>query len=168
MTRMFFTAALAGSYLLGFPTTADAAPKPQPAVESRDAQVDIAAAVGRFVDAVNDGRFDQAATAFAPDATIVDDLPPYRWIGRDAASHWFLAMGDNAAQSHITSIFMEVGKPSRTDVSGDRAYVVVPGVLHVRTADRDLRARGTISYTLQRSGRRWLIDSLVWTGPEPA
>ena len=126
---------------------------------------DPAGAVTALVDAVNRGDFDAAIGAFSDGAVIVEDLAPYRWTGRSAPSSWLAAMGENAGKLGISSVVMEAGQPSRTEIEGDRAYLIVPGLLRYVTAGGQLRADGTITFTLVNRSGTWLIDTLVWSGP---
>jgi hypothetical protein len=59
-------------------------------------QTGIPAFIAGFVDSVNRGRMAEALAAFAPDATIVEDIAPFRWHGPSAAAEWLAAMGRNA------------------------------------------------------------------------
>lgn len=124
--------------------------------------------VGRMVDAVNNGEFGEAISAFGASPTIIEDIAPFRWQGPDAASSWLAAMGANAAKLKARAIIMKLGEPLHINVSGATAYAVFPGTLSMVTATGDLLSNGTLTFTLGRGDGRWLIDALVWSGPEPA
>ena len=55
-------------------------PDPQAAVASPEAEA-VVESLRAFVDAVNRGDQPAALGVLAPDVTIVEDLPPYRWHG---------------------------------------------------------------------------------------
>lgn len=128
----------------------------------------VVAAVLALVNAVNAGDFGAAAAAFTDAPTIIEDIPPYIWRGGNAPSDWLSAMGANAARLNVQSILMTLEQPTRVDVVDDVAYAVFPGQLSLVAGDANLVADGTLTLTLQSTGGRWLIDSLVWSGPELA
>jgi ketosteroid isomerase-like protein len=130
-------------------------------------EADAAAAVAALVNAVNAGDFDLASRAFTDDAMIVEDLPPYRWSGPAAVSQWLAAMGENAAKLGVTSINLDIGESGRTEVEGNRAYVIVDGLLRLGTAGAELSATGALTVTLEKPSDAWLIETLVWSGPRP-
>ena len=134
-------------------------------MSDRDAVSD---AIGKMVDAVNNGDFGEVIAAFGAEATIIEDIAPFRWQGPDAPSSWLTAMGENAARLDARAIVMELGRPVRVDVVGPAAYAVFPGALSLATASGKLLSNGTLTFTLERSDERWLIETLVWSGPEPA
>jgi ketosteroid isomerase-like protein len=126
---------------------------------------DAASAVAALVEAVNNGEFSAAVSGFAEDAVIIEDLPPFRWAGGSAASQWMAAMGANAARLGWNSLLMDIGEPSRAETEDDRAYVIIPGILRATRDGRNLQAEGTLTCTLAKQSGRWLIDTLVWSGP---
>ena len=124
-------------------------------------------AVSNMVDAVNHGDFTSAGNAFTQTAVIIEDIPPFRWQGRDAVSHWLSAMGSNAATLGISSVAMSLGEETRLELDGREAYAVFAGQLCLKGASVYLVADGTLTFTLRAQNERWLIDTLVWSGPEP-
>lgn len=128
----------------------------------------VATAVLAMVDAVNRGDFATAVAAFAEAPVIVEDIAPYIWRGPGAPSGWLSAMGANAARLNVQSVLLALDQPTRIEVDVDAAYAVFPGDLSLGAVRRDLVARGLLTLTLQNEGDRWLISSLVWSGPELA
>jgi hypothetical protein len=127
----------------------------------------VVAAVRGLVNAVNSADFGTAVAAFTDAPVIIEDIAPYIWRGRDAPSDWLSAMGANAARQNIQSVLMTVAQATRVELVGDAAYAVFPGHLILAAGEADLVAEGMLTFTLQSTGGRWLIDSLVWSGPEP-
>lgn len=121
--------------------------------------------VARFVDAVNNADVPAALGHFAPDAVIVEDLPPYRWQGPDAGSAWLFAMRENAEAAGLTSIVMRLEQAIRVEVDADDAYAVFAGHLKYRGHAVELQSRGCLIFTLRKAGAGWLIRSLIWGGP---
>ena len=128
---------------------------------------DISAAIAAMVDAVNKGEFAVASAHFASEVVIVEDLAPFRWQGPDAVSHWLAAMGANAARLDLRAITMTLVRTVRMMIENDRAYAVCLGELEYTTASGKLTALGHLTFTLAKRGR-WLIETLVWSGPETA
>ena len=128
---------------------------------------DVAGSIDRFVNAVNAGEFGAALAHFTPDATIVEDIPPYRWQGPQAGSQWLAAMGENAARSGLTGIAMKLGDATRVEVDSDNAYAVYAAVLTLSGDDLRLQSGGCLTFTLQRGETGWLINALSWGGPAP-
>ena len=131
------------------------------------AQEEVVRTIGRFVDAVNGGDVAGAAACLAADATIVEDLAPYRWQGPAAGADWMLAMARNAEAAGMTQIVMAIEAPLRVEVESGHGYAVVPGVLRLRSQGGTLRSEGSLTFALRRSGEDWLIGAMAWTGPEP-
>ena len=128
----------------------------------------VVTAVRGLVNAVNGADFGTAVAAFTDAPIIIEDIAPYIWRGRDAPSDWLSAMGANAARLNVQSVLMTLEQPTRVEVVEEAAYAVFPGELSLAAVEANLVADGTLTFTLQSIGGRWLIDSLVWSGPEPA
>ena len=127
----------------------------------------VVTAVLGLVNAVNGADFGTAVAAFTDAPIIIEDIAPYIWRGRDAPSDWLSAMGANAARLNVQSVLMTLEQPTRVEVVDGAAYAVFPGQLSL-VGKANLVADGTLTFILQTTGGRWLIDSLVWSGPEPA
>jgi len=126
---------------------------------------EVADTIAEFVDAVNRGDRPNALAHFTGDATIVEDLAPFRWHGPNAGAEWMLAMWENAQRSGVSVIVMEISPPMRIEVEADFAYAVVPGLLTYQGNEATLRSDGFLTFSLIASDGRWLISALVWTGP---
>lgn len=126
----------------------------------------VMATVSRMTDAVNRGDMPTAFAAFTASPTIVEDLPPYRWQGPGTPQAWIAGMGANAEAHGITAINMRLAPATRIDVTDDRAYVIVPGLLSFKLTDgHSEHANGFLTVLLQRTGGDWKIDTLIWSGP---
>jgi ketosteroid isomerase-like protein len=133
-----------------------------------EAKSDVVRAVRSMVDAVNSGDVASALAAFSDTPIIVEDIAPYMWRGAGAASAWLSAMAANTERLNVESVLMTLEQPARVEMDEDAAYTLFPGQLSLAAAGIDLVAQGMLTLTLRRTGDRWLIDSLVWSGPEPA
>jgi ketosteroid isomerase-like protein len=125
----------------------------------------VLATITRMTDAVNKGDAPTAFAAFTPSPMIVEDLAPYRWQGPGTPQAWLEGMGANAQAHGYTAINMKLGPPTRIEITGERAYAIVPGTLSYTLKDgHSEHADGLITFLLLRSDD-WKIDSLIWSGP---
>ena len=76
-------------------------------------QPDVLRAIEALVRTVNEGDFTTATRAFVEDATIVEDIAPYRWAGPDAPARWLAAMAANAALLGVTGVTLELAGEAR-------------------------------------------------------
>ena len=100
---------------------------------------DVAAPIRQFIDGFNTGDLKSAFDAYSKgDISIIDEFAPYRWLGPNAAHGWaddFQKMSDAEGS---TDGKVSYGKPRRTEIKGDTAYVIIPTVYTLqaeRTAD---------------------------------
>lgn len=149
---------------LAAPLPALAQHSPAAPAETRADAADAVATIARFTAAVNAGDQQAAIAHFTADASITEDVPPYRWHGPEAGARWLLAMWENGQRAGLANIAMTLGAPTRVEVSGDHAYVVVPGALTFDMGGQPQRDDGTLTFALQKSGDAWLIGSLAWAG----
>jgi hypothetical protein len=128
----------------------------------------VTEAITAMVDAVNRGEFGRAAAAFTAEPIIVEDIAPFRWHGPNAPSAWLAAMGDNASRLGVQSIVMDLGSAVNIVTSDNAAYAAFPGHLILVRKDGELRSSGILTFVLAQRDNSWLIDTLVWSGPEPS
>lgn len=132
-----------------------------------DASVDIANVVSTFVDEVNSGKIEAALARFSSDATILEDIAPFKWQGPHAGSQWLTAMAANAQRLGVISVVMDLGEPQRVEVEGHAAYAVFAGTVLLERNDMTLREPGLLTFALERHSGQWLITALTWTGKRP-
>lgn len=128
----------------------------------------VVVAVLKMVEAVNRGDFPTAVAAFTGAPVIIEDIAPYVWRGADAPTQWLSAMGANAERLDVQSVLMTLEQPMRIEVDAGAAYALFPGHLSLVAKGSNLLSRGMLTLILLRPENQWLIDSLVWSGPEPA
>jgi ketosteroid isomerase-like protein len=126
----------------------------------------VMSTITRMTEAVNRGEMPTAFAAFTASPWIAEDGPPYAWHGPGAPQAWIASMGANAQAQGMTAIEMKLSAPTRVEISGDRAYALVPGRLSYTMKDgHSEHADGVLTFTLQRLGSDWKIETLVWSGP---
>ncbi len=124
----------------------------------------VMAPVTQFVDAFNKGDTKTAAAICADQTSIIDEFPPHEWHGAGACLTWMNDYDADAKKNGITDGFVTLGKPLHVDVTGDRAYVVVP-------ADYAFKKKGVatkesasiLTVALQKVASGWRVTAWSWS-----
>jgi ketosteroid isomerase-like protein len=133
------------------------------AVSAASEQGAVMATVRQFVNGFNAGSIKTMASACASPASIVDDFPPHEWQGPTACADWAKAYAASAARYGISDSVVTLGRPWHVDVTGNRAYVVVPAAYTYRQHGRRLSQSGSVyTLALRKVGPRWLITGWAW------
>ena len=131
-------------------------------------QDDVSAPVRQFIDGFNTGNVDAAFATYATGPiTIIDEFAPHLWTGPNAAHEWADAYDKHAQASGVTDGKVTYSKPTRTEIEGDVAYVVMPTVYLYKEHDKPLREEGQMTVVLNRQSDAWKIRSWTWTGVRP-
>ncbi len=116
--------------------------------------------VRQFVDAFNGGDL---KTACAAQTTIIDEFPPYLWQGATACADWSNDFDIYREKNGITEPKITLGLGQYVDVTGDRAYVVVPAHLTFKQNGKRVTERDPIlTVTLQKTADSWRIAGWAW------
>jgi len=125
---------------------------------------DVMATVRQFIDGFNKGDTKSLVAACASPASIIDDFPPHAWQGATACSDWATAFEAEVKKDAITDSIVTLGKPRHVDVTGDRAYVVVPASYKYREHGKPVSETGsTFTVALQKGPAGWLIAGWAWS-----
>ena len=128
------------------------------------AQADVLAPVHQFVDGFNKGDTKTALGACADQTSIIDEFPPYEWHGAGACAKWASDYDANSKKDGITDGVVTLGKPRHVDVSGDRAYVVIPSDYAFKQKGKPAKETGAIfTFALQKSAAGWRIIAWTWS-----
>lgn len=127
---------------------------------------DILAAVQRFGQVFQLQNTQEALETCAHNVTVVDDLPPYLWHGPGACSRWLATLKSNLERLDkvpgMTNLRLELMKPTRTVVSGDRAYAVAPlRVSYPGSRRAAHRLNVLVTLVLHKVSARWFVVSSV-------
>ena len=137
--------------VLAFPTT------------SRAQHGDVLAAVNRFVDGYNKGDANILASSCAEQTSILDEFPPHEWHGVGACLTWMKDHDTDAKKNGITNGIVTLGKPSHVDVTGDRAYVVIPSNYTYKQKGVPMKEIGSaFAFALQKGTAGWRIVGWSW------
>lgn len=129
---------------------------------------DVSAPVRQFIDGFNTGNVQAAFAAYATGAiTIVDEFAPHIWTGADAARQWADAYDKHSQATGVTDGKVTYRKPTRMEVAGDVAYVVLPTVYLYKEHGKALQEEGQITAVLNHEAGGWKIRSWTWTGVKP-
>ena len=135
--------------------------------QAQDAQ--LMAPIKQFMDAFNKGDMAGAAKTHAEqaDLAIVDEVPPFAWRGADAFKAWAAALDADAKKQGMTEPAVTISAPTRTEIDGDSAYVVVPAVFTFKAKGVPMKESAQMTFVLKKGGSGWLIHGWTWTGPRP-
>lgn len=127
------------------------------------AQADVLAPIHRFVDAFNQGDYKGAAASCADAVAILDEFPPHEWHGAGACTRWMNDYDADAKKHGITDGKVTLGTPRHVDVTGDRAYVVIPSDYAYKLGGKPTRESGSMfSFALQKGPAGWRILAWSW------
>jgi hypothetical protein len=125
---------------------------------------DVMAAVNRFNDGMNKGDTKTALATCATPSSIIDEFPPYGWQGATACADWVTDFDAYNTKSGITDSFATLGKPRHVDISGDRAYAVIPATYTYKEKGKKVTESGSLlTVALQKSTSGWVITGWAWS-----
>jgi len=126
-------------------------------------QSDVLVAVNRFVDGFNKGDMKALLTYCANETSIIDEFPPHEWHGAGACQRWMDDYNANAKQNGITDGLVTLGKPSHVDVTGDRAYVVIPSTYTWKQKGIPMREDGSaFAFAMHKEKAGWRFVGWSW------
>lgn len=132
------------------------------------AQTEVTAPIRQFIDAFNRGDTKAAfATYAAGSILIVDEFAPHRWIGPHAPQEWIADYDKHAQATGVTDGRVTYGKPTRTEIEGDLAYVIMPTVYLYNEHGKPLVEEGQITVVLHKEKGAWKMSSWTWSGVKP-
>jgi len=125
---------------------------------------DVMVPVHQFVDSFNKGDTKTAAAACADQTSIIDEFPPHEWHGAGACSTWMNDFDADAKKNGITDGMVTLSKPRHIDISGDRAYVVVPANYTYKKKGKPAKEIGSmLTIALQKGATGWRMTGWAWT-----
>jgi len=100
----------------------------------------------------------------ADQASIIDEFPPYAWSGSGACSQWGKDYDADAKKNSVTDPSVWFGAAKHLDITGDRAYVVLPASYSYKQNGKPVKEAGaTLTIALQKSGNNWRITAWTWS-----
>jgi ketosteroid isomerase-like protein len=134
----------------------------QPSMASEKS--DVTDAVNKFLDAFNKGDTELAASVCAEETSIIDEFPPHEWHGAGGCAKWMAAYDEDAKKNGITDGFVTLGKPRHVDVTGHRAYVVMPATYtYKRQGTEEKEVNSILTVALHKEKETgWHITGWSW------
>jgi hypothetical protein len=131
---------------------------------SASPQSDVMVTVHQFVDGFNRGDDKSALATCANPASIIDEFPPHSWQGPTACADWLRALTAGNAHDGITGGIVTLSPPWRVDVTGDRAYVVVPATYAYKQHGKpEIEKDSILTIALRRVAAGWRISGWAWS-----
>lgn len=126
-------------------------------------QKEVLAPVHQFVDAFNQGDMKAAVAACAEATSIIDEFPPHEWHGTGACAQWAKDYDAFAKKEGATEGKVTLGTPTHVDVTGDRAYVVIPSNFAFKQKGKSVEEAGSMfTFALQKGAKGWRITGWAW------
>lgn len=123
----------------------------------------VMASVHQFVSAFNKGDEKAAAAMCANETSIIDEFPPHEWHGAGACAKWMNDYDADAKKEDVTDGAVVLGSPRHVDVTGDRAYVVVPADYTFKQKGKATKETGSMLTIAMRKGAAgWRIVAWSW------
>ena len=103
-----------------------------------------------------------------PQAVLLRHFAPYSWHGPRAVDSWWNDFGSFSKRAGMSDLDVELLPAVVADVEGDRAYVVVPGVITGLMNGKKFRISGRNTAVLWHVHQAWRIAAWTWSddGPE--
>ncbi len=126
-------------------------------------KTEVMATVQQLVDAFNKGDTKSLVAVCADEMCIIDEFPPHEWHGAGTRSKWLADYDADTKKNGITDGNVTISKPRHIDVTGDRAYVVVPANYSYKQNGKAMNETdSTWTFTLQKINANWRVTGWAW------
>jgi ketosteroid isomerase-like protein len=123
----------------------------------------VTAPVHQFIDGFNKGDTKTAVAACADETSIIDEFPPYEWHGSGACAKWAADFAADTQKNAITDGHVALAAPRHVDITGDRAYVVVPATYTFKMKGKPVKESGSVlTVALRKGDAGWRIAAWTW------
>ena len=124
---------------------------------------DVLIPIHQFIDGFNKGDVKSAVAACAAQTSIIDEFPPHEWHGDGACMNWANDYDADTKKNGITDGVVTLGTPKYVDISGDRAYVVIPSNYIFKKKGKRVAEIGSMfTFALQKESAGWRITGWSW------
>ena len=124
-------------------------------------QVAVMKTVNQFVDGFNKADTKSALATCAHQTAIIDDFAPHTW---QTCSAWLNDYNAWAKKNGVMDGMVTLGDPKHVDLTGDRAYVVVPATFASKHNGTPMNEAGSmLTLVLQKGTSGWRITAWTWT-----
>ena len=129
---------------------------------------DLAAPIRQFIEAFNSGDTKAALAPLAQgDIHIIDEFAPYSWNGPNAAQDWIAGYDQHAQATGVTDRIVKYEAPTRIEVDGDLAYVIVPTIHLYKEHGQPMAEERQLTCVLHAEAGGWKISAWTWSGGKP-
>jgi hypothetical protein len=129
---------------------------------------ELTAPIHQFIDGFNGGDTKSAYAAYAGGSiSIIDEFAPHLWVGPKAAHAWADAYDKHAKATGVSDGNVKYGEPTRTEVEGNLAYVVIPTVYNYKEHGKATTEEGQMTFVLDHGTGGWKIRAWCWSGVKP-
>ena len=129
---------------------------------------DVTIPIHQFIDGFNTGDVKSAYAAYASgDIVIVDEFAPHIWSGPHAPQDWAADYDKHTQATGVSDGLVKYGAPTRTEVEGRVAYVIIPTVYNYKEHARAVTEEGQMTFVLRVEKDSWKIAAWTWTGVKP-
>ena len=125
--------------------------------------------IRQFIDGFNKGDVKSAYAAYASSGDIVveDEFAPHLWVGPHAAQDWAADYDKHSQANGVTDSSVIYSTPTRIEIDGDKAYVVIPTVYNYKDHGQATTEQGQMTFVLNKEKGVWKIRAWTWTGTKP-
>jgi len=150
MRRILIAFALIAAFQ--FATSSQQKPNPE--------KTAVMAPIHQFVDGFNKGDVKSALAACADQTTIIDEFPPHTW---NSCGDWATAFDADSKKNGVTNGKVTITAAKHVDITGDRAYVVVPATYSYTQNGKPMKELGSaFTVVLQKAASGWRIVAWSW------
>jgi hypothetical protein len=125
-------------------------------------KTDVIATLHHAADEFNKGDMNGWVAGCTDEASIIDNFSPYEWHGAGACAKWAADLGEFMKNTGMTSGAVTFGKAKHVDVTGDRAYVVVPVAFKVTVKGKPTSYPGLMTVAMQKTAAGWRFTGWAW------
>ena len=126
---------------------------------------DTPTTITQFSAALHAGDSKAAKNFLTARTVILDDVAPYYWAGANAFDRWQADLAKASAARGMSEEDAALGAPTRVEISGDRAYAILPATHTFKMKGRAMREAAQLTFILAKDTAGWKITSWTWTGP---
>src|SRR5947209_3525929 len=117
---------------------------------------DVTKPIRQFIDGFNSGDTKSAFAAYASGSvSITDEFAPHLWMGPNAARAWAADYDKHAKATGVTDGSVKYGEPTRKEIEGNLAYVVIPTVYNYKENGKPTQEEGQMTFVLRRGSGGW-------------
>ena len=127
----------------------------------------VTAPINAFIAAFNKGDVKAAEATHTADVVIIDEPPPFRWVGPGAFQKWVADLAADEKKIGRSDGAVALGGVKREEVAGDTAYVSVAATYAFKDKGVPMQEPSEMTFSLRKTAAGWKISGWTWTGPRP-